>query len=64
MNLNENGSESVYHLKFPKAWPIVQTLPLIREKTDGLDVGVEDTALCVVDDEGGVLLQCEVPTDP
>ena len=29
-----------------------------------LDVGVEDTALCVVDGEGGVLLQCEVPTDP
>ncbi len=30
----------------------------------GLDVGVEDTALCVVDVDGGVLLQCETPTDP
>jgi len=30
----------------------------------GLDVGVEDTALCVVDVDGTVLLQCEVPTDP
>lgn len=30
----------------------------------GLDVGVEDTALCVVDIDGVVLLQTEVPTDP
>ena len=30
----------------------------------GLDVGVEDTALCVVDVDGAVLLQTEVPTDP
>lgn len=30
----------------------------------GLDVGVENTALCVVDVEGVVLLQTEVPTDP
>ncbi len=30
----------------------------------GLDVGVEDTALCVVDVDGVVLLQCEVSTDP
>ena len=30
----------------------------------GLDVGVEDTALCVVDIDGDVLLQTEVPTDP
>jgi len=30
----------------------------------GLDVGVENTALCVVDIDGAVLLQTEVPTDP
>ena len=30
----------------------------------GLDVGVEDTALCVVDVDGAALLQTEVPTDP
>lgn len=30
----------------------------------GLDVGVEDSALCVVDIDGAMVLQCEVPTDP
>ncbi len=30
----------------------------------GLDVSIEETAICVVDDEGAVLLQCAVSTEP
>jgi len=30
----------------------------------GLDVGVEETAVCVVDEAGAVLMQCAVPTEP
>ena len=30
----------------------------------GLDVGVDETAICVVDDAGSVLMQCAVPTEP
>lgn len=30
----------------------------------GRDVGVEESALCVVDIDGEVLLQTTVPTDP
>ena len=30
----------------------------------GLDVSIEETAICVVDDQGTVLLQCAVATEP
>ena len=30
----------------------------------GLDVSIEKTAVCVVDDQGAVVMQCSVPTDP
>lgn len=30
----------------------------------GLDVGVDETAICVVDDAGAVLMQCAVSTEP
>src|SRR6202044_3820633 len=30
----------------------------------GLDVGMDETAICVVDDKGGVALQVTVVTDP
>jgi transposase len=30
----------------------------------GLDVSIEETAVCVVDDQGTVLLQCSVATEP
>ena len=30
----------------------------------GLDVSIEETAVCVVDDQGAVLLQCSVVTEP
>ena len=30
----------------------------------GLDVSIDETAVCVVDDQGAVLMQCSVPTEP
>ncbi len=30
----------------------------------GLDVSIEETAICVVDEHGEVLLRAAVPTDP
>ena len=30
----------------------------------GLDVSIEETALCVVDDQGAVVMQCSAPTEP
>ena len=30
----------------------------------GLDVSIEETAVCVVDDQGTVLMQCSVATEP
>ena len=30
----------------------------------GLDVSIEETAVCVVDDQGAVVMQCSVPTEP
>jgi len=30
----------------------------------GLDVSIEETAICVVDEHGEVLMQCAVPTEP
>jgi transposase len=30
----------------------------------GLDVSIEETAICVVDENGEVLLKSTVPTDP
>jgi predicted NBD/HSP70 family sugar kinase len=30
----------------------------------GLDVSIEETAICVVDEHGEVLLKTAVPTDP
>ena len=30
----------------------------------GLDVSVEETAICVVGDDGKVVLETEVPTEP
>jgi transposase len=30
----------------------------------GLDVGMDETAICVVDDKGNVVLQTTVVTDP
>ena len=30
----------------------------------GLDVSIEETAVCVVDDQGAVVMQCSAPTKP
>jgi transposase len=30
----------------------------------GLDVSIEETAVCVVDDQGAVVMQCSGPTEP
>jgi transposase len=30
----------------------------------GLEVSIDVTAVCVVDDQGAVVMQCSVPTEP